>query len=79
MKRDEAARLICFHFNSQSGIKVYINHSSTEWGHVAWKSPTKVVIKGSAALKDAVPKGTPTDFTFANPGGGTTTVTGWSW
>lgn len=65
--------------NLQKGIKVYLNGNSAPWNPTVWKSTTKVVIKGGATLKTAVPKDTPTDFTFVNPDGGTATVTGWSW
>lgn len=65
--------------NLQNGIKVTINNSAAQWSPVAWKSATKIILKGGAALKAAVPKGTPTNFTFVNPDGGSAIVTGWSW
>jgi PKD repeat protein len=70
-------RLVVKGSNLQDGIQVSIN--GTRWTNVAWKSTTKIVIKGGASLKAAVPKGTPTTFTFGNPDGGTTTVSNWSW
>jgi hypothetical protein len=72
-------RIVVNGSNLQSGIKVYINNSGTEWSPVTWKSATKVIIGGGSALKSAIPKGTPTTFTFMNPDGGTFTLAGWSW
>lgn len=72
-------RIVANGGNLQPGLKVFINGSSTEWSLVTWKSSSKVVIKGGAALKSTVPKGVPASFTFLNPDGGTSTVTGWSW
>lgn len=63
--------------NIQSGIKVLINGS--QWNILAWKSTVKLKILGGSALKAAVPKGAPTNFTFVNPDGGTAAVSGWSW
>jgi|GEM_PF-6586857 len=34
---------------------------------------------GGGSLQSYVPKGTPMDFLFVNPDGGTATVTGWRW
>jgi len=63
--------------NLQDGIKVYI--SGTQWMDLAWKSTTKIVIKGGASLKALVPPNTPVTFTFINPDGGTATISNWSW
>ncbi len=60
----------------QKGIKVYINGSL--WTNVTWVSTLKIIIKGGAALKAAVPKNTPTVFMFENPDASSTTKT-WSW
>lgn len=63
--------------NLQNGIKVFIN--GTQWSTVLWKKTTKVLLTGGKALKGTVPKGTPTDFTFVNPDGGTAILSRWSW
>ena len=63
--------------NLQNGIAVSIN--GVPWTNVVWKTSSKVLIKGGAALKALVPKGTPTNFTFTNPDGGSATFNGWSW
>ena len=75
----QSFRIIVNGSNLQNGIRVYVNNSSTEWSPVVWKNATKVVIKGGAALKAAVPKNTSTNFTFMNPDGGWVIVVGWSW
>lgn len=68
--------------NLQSGIAVYINGAL--WGdsgnaqRVKWKSTSNILLKKGAALKSAVPKGTPTTFRFVNPDGGEATLT-WQW
>lgn len=68
--------LVCTGSNLQNGIRVTIN--GTQWTGVLWKTTSKVKLTGST-LKTAVPKGTPTTFTFVNPDGGTQTVTNWSY
>lgn len=70
-------RLVVTGSNLQNGITVSINE--TPWANVGWKSPSKIVIKGGQPLKTAVPKGTPTIFSFMNPDGGMATLSGWSW
>ncbi len=79
MKVGNPFRIVVHGTNLQPGAKAYINSSVSEWNSLAWKSTSKMVIKGGAALKTAVPKGTPTTVTFVNPDGGTATVTGWAW
>jgi PKD repeat protein len=69
-------RIIVAGMNLQKGIKVYINGAL--WTNVSWLSKLKIIIKGGAALKVAVPKNTPKDFLFTNPDGFSTTKT-WSW
>jgi hypothetical protein len=70
-------RIVVFGSNLQDPVAVTIN--GVPWGSVAWKSTSKIVLKGGQSLKQAVPKGIPTDFTFANPDGVTTGVVSWSW
>ena len=70
-------RIVVYGSNLQSGIKVYID--ANRWRDVGWKGTTRIVLKGGAELKAAVPQGTPRDFTFVNPDGGAAIVTGWSW
>jgi photosystem II stability/assembly factor-like uncharacterized protein len=60
----------------QSGVKVQINGS--EWAQVTRKSESTLVLGGGSSLKAAVPKGTPTVFTFTNPDGGRTELS-WQW
>ncbi len=66
-------RLVALGANLDPQIKVYI--SGTLWSNVVWKSAGKVVIKGGASLKSAVPKGVPTTLLFENRDGLTTTYT----
>ncbi len=70
-------RLVVKGSNLQDGIQVSLN--GTQWTDTDWKSVTKIVIKGGASLKAAVPKDTPVTFTFVNPDGGTATLSNWSW
>ena len=63
--------------NLQTGMKVFIN--GAQWTSVSYKSTSKIVLAGGSALKAKVPKGVPTDFSFANPDGGSATKIGWSW
>lgn len=63
--------------NLQNGIKVFID--GAQWSAVVWKKTTKVLLMGAKSLKAAVPKGTPTNFTFVNPDGGTATMSNWNW
>ena len=77
VKMGNPFRLVVNGSNLQNGMAVYVN--SRFWSRPNWKNASKVVIQGGASLKALVPKGTPTYFTFLNPDGGTTTVTGWSW
>jgi hypothetical protein len=62
--------------NLRSELQVFVN--GAPWSQLSWKSESKLVLKGGATLKAAVPKGTPTEFRFVNPDGGETTVT-WQW
>jgi hypothetical protein len=77
-------RIIVNGRNLQREVKVYIStfHNGDDppdWSPIVWKSIRKVVLKdGSIALKDALPKGTPANFTFVNPDGGCAIVSGWS-
>jgi len=75
-KKANPFRFIATGTNLQNGIRVFIN--GTEWTNVSWKSTSKIVLKGGAALKTAVPKDTPADFVFQNPDGGTQSLT-WQW
>ena len=60
----------------QAGIRAAIN--GTPWTNVTRSSATRLVINGGAVLKAAVPRDTPTEFTFTNPDGSSTTRT-WAW
>jgi hypothetical protein len=60
----------------QNGLKVAIN--GADWSPVTRKSEGNLVLGGGASLKAAVPKGTPANFTFTNPDGGSFDIT-WSW
>ncbi len=71
-------RFIVIGSNFQSGIQVFIGGDAAPWASVAYKSTTKLVIKGGKTLKTKVPKGTPTVFTFKNTDGGSATYT-FSW
>ena len=62
--------------NLQSGIKVFINGS--EWTNKKWMSTGQMKLKGGAALKAAVPKGTAATFRFLNPDAGEMTMA-WQW
>ena len=62
--------------NLQSGIKVFIN--GPEWTNKKWMSTGQLKLKGGAALKAAVPKGTAATFRFLNPDGGEMTMA-WQW
>lgn len=62
--------------NLQNAIKVYINN--VQWPSVLWKTTGKIKLTGGASLKLAVPKGTPTNFTFVNPDGGEASQN-WGW
>ena len=53
--------------------------NGAQWTSVRYKSTSKIVLTGGSALKAKVPKGVPTDFSFANPDGGSATKIGWSW
>ncbi|MEW6757166.1 MAG: trypsin-like peptidase domain-containing protein [Acidobacteriota bacterium] len=52
------------HFTPSTTVAI----DGAAWTSVTYKSSTKLVIKGGAALKSEVPKNTPATFTFANPG-----------
>ena len=70
-------RIVVFGSNLQDPVAVTIN--GAPWGSVVWKSTSKIVLKGGKSLKQAVPKGVPTDFTFTNPDGVSTGVVSWNW
>ena len=59
-------------FFDDDGIKVFVN--GAEWTSVIWKNTGKIQLTGS--IKAAVPKGTPTDFKFLNPDGGSVEIKG---
>ena len=79
VKAGSPFRIVVHGSNLQSGIKVFINDTATEWSLVSWKTPTKIILQGGAQLKAAVPKGTPVNLLFVNPDGGSAAMTGWSW
>jgi hypothetical protein len=54
--------------NFKAGVQAFIN--GTPWPNLTLKSEAKVVLKGGASLKAAVPKGAPAIFRFVNPDGG---------
>lgn len=54
----------------QNGIKVFIGEETDPWEQVEWKNDGKIIIKGGNILKNKVPKGVETTFTFINPDGG---------
>jgi PKD repeat protein len=54
--------------NLKVGVQAFIN--GTAWPNLTYKNETKVVLKGGASLKNAVPKGAATIFRFVNPDGG---------
>ncbi len=62
------------HFTPSTTVAI----NGAAWTSVAYKSSTKLVIKGGAALKSEVPKNTPATFTFANPGIPPTSLV-WQW
>lgn len=74
-KKGNPFRIIITGSNLQNGIQVFIGNSATPWSPVAWKSTTKIVLKGGSSLKTAIPKATPTPVTFKNPDGGETSFT----
>lgn len=71
-KKGNPFRFVVTGSNLQSGIQVFIEGQL--WSQVTWKNTGKVVIKGGASLKAAVPKDTPRTFRFLNPDGGEATV-----
>ncbi len=73
-KRSDPFRIVATGSNLQEGIQVFIGDSSTPWSPVAWKSTSKIVIKGGRSLRAVVPKGTTTRFKFVNPDGGSTVI-----
>lgn len=57
-------------------------HVDLKLGAAAWPSWHPSARAGAASMLkflEIAPKGTPTNFTFLNPDGGSTTVNGWSW
>jgi hypothetical protein len=56
----------------QDGVRVRIN--GADWPGVRWKSTSRLVLEGGAALKAAVPKGVSTRFEFVNPDGQSASV-----
>jgi len=69
-------RLIVTGSNLQYGIQVLIN--GNPYSDVKWKNTGKLILKGGKSLKNLVPKGATTSFTFINPDQGTVTYS-WSW
>ena len=78
MKLGSPFRIVFQGSNLQNGIVVYINYSTVPWYPMVWKGTSKIVLKGGASLKAAVPKGVVTLFTFVNPDGGVLSGT-WYW
>ncbi len=76
LKKVNPFRFVVKGSNLQEGIRVYIN--GTEWNTLTRKSAVKVVLKGGAALKAALPKNTPATLRFVNPDGGEATLV-WQW
>jgi hypothetical protein len=76
LKKVNPFRFVVNGSNLQSGIRVYIN--GTEWNTLTRKNASKVVLKGGAALKAALPKNTPATLRFVNPDGGEATLP-WQW
>jgi len=77
-KQGNPFRINVYGSNLKSGIEVYINGSPNPWPTVVWKSDGKVILKGGSALKQVVPKNTPTTFTLINTDGGRCDYT-WQW
>ncbi|MEW5763642.1 MAG: right-handed parallel beta-helix repeat-containing protein [Acidobacteriota bacterium] len=76
LKKVNPFRFIVNGSNLQEGIRVYIN--GVEWNNLTRKSAAKVVLKGGAALKAALPKNTAATLRFVNPDGGEATLN-WQW
>ncbi len=71
-KKGNPFRFVVTGSNLQPGIQVYIDGQL--WNNALRKSSTKLIIKGGASLKAAVPKETPKPVRFVNPDGGEITV-----
>jgi hypothetical protein len=76
IKKGNPFRVLVTGRNLQSGIRVFIN--GAEWDTLTWKSESKIVLKGGAALKAVLPKNTPATLRFVNPDGGEATLV-WQW
>lgn len=75
-KRTDPFRFVVNGANFQQGAEVYIDDAL--WTNIKWKSSSRIVIKGGASLKAAVPKGKGVSVRLVNPDGGETSFT-WSW
>lgn len=75
-KKADPFRFVVSGSNFQPGASVYIN--GDPWTNIRWKNNGRLVIKGGAALKAKVPKGTPTAITIVNPDGGRQNMI-WQW
>lgn len=62
--------------NLQAGIHLIVN--GEPWPQVSWKSATRVILKGGAALKAKLPKDQTSLLTLINPDGERSTVS-WCW
>jgi hypothetical protein len=67
-KKTDPFRIAVTGGNLKVGVQAFINGMA--WPDLSYKSETKVVLKGGASLKSAVPKGVATLFRFVNPDGG---------
>jgi PKD repeat protein len=65
-------RIILSGGNFHSDVTVFV--SGSPWPTVTWKSASKVVLKGGAALKAEFPSGVPVSLRVVNGDGGETTV-----
>ncbi|MEW5765450.1 MAG: C25 family cysteine peptidase [Acidobacteriota bacterium] len=65
-------RIILTGGNFHPDVTVYVN--GDPWPTVTWKSASKIVLKGGAALKAVFPSGVPVSLRLVNGDGGETTV-----
>lgn len=66
-KATDPFRVVVKGENLQDGVMAYINGEI--WPKLAWHSSKKIVLKGGADLKAALPKGVSRHFEFRNPDG----------
>lgn len=75
-KKSDPFRFVVNGADFQQGVEVYID--GRPWTNIRWKNSSRIVIKGGASLKTAVPKGKGVTVTLVNPDGGSTSFA-WSW